>query len=62
MVKLFQQTSHLKKELVESGSLREFEPYIDDLSVDISLNSSDYGTNVEKVTVTYKNITQSYPD
>ena len=52
----------VKKELVESGSLREFEPYIDDLSVDISLNSSDYGTNVEKVTVTYKNITQSYPD
>lgn len=52
----------VKEELVESGSLREIEPYIDDLSVDISLNSSDYGTNVEKVTVTYKDITQSYPD
>mgnify|MGYP004652942359 CR=1 FL=1 len=52
----------VKKDLVESGSLREIEPYIDDLSVDISLNSSEYDTNVDKVTVTYKDITQSYPD
>lgn len=52
----------VKKDLVDSGSLSEIEPYLDDISVDISLSTSDMGTYIEKVTVTYKDITQSYPE
>lgn len=52
----------VKDEISQYFYLDSTSHYIDDMSVDLDLSSESNGTYINKVTVTYKDITASYPE
>ncbi len=52
----------VKDEISQYYYLDSTSYHIDDMSVDLDLSSESNGTYINKVTVTYKDITASYPE